>query len=339
MSKMYKAAFILSAAILFAASAVHDVFAQSAVYNWSQVPSTEVNPGTTDLRGIWGTTDSSNTDMFVVGQAGKIFHYANGVWTQETSGETRDLNAVYGFSPTSVFAVADTNRAIYYYDGSWEKRSSDNLNNGLYSVWGTDPYNSFAAGKLSIFSIFLTYYYNVIDINISNSSNIGRTDSSGIKGDRFGIWGSAENDVYMVGAPAETCSTTSCSGPASTISHYNGSSWSPVATENNSSTLYGIWGISATDIFAVGQSGTILHYDGSAWSSMASGTTNTLRAVWGLGANNVFAVGDSGTILVYNGSSWQTLASGTTVALKSIWGSSSTRSVCSGQQRNNSSWR
>jgi hypothetical protein len=323
MFKMYKTAFILFAAVLFAATDMHDVFAQSVVYNWSQVPSTEVDPGTTDLRGIWGTTDSGNTDMFVVGQEGKIFHFANGVWTQEATGETRDLNAVYGFSPTSVFAVGDTNRAIYYYDGSWEKRSSDALNNGLYSVWGTDPYNSFAAGKLSIFSIFLTYYYNVIDINISNSPNIGRTDSSGIKGDRFGIWGSAENDVYMVGAPAQTCSTTSCSRPASTISHYNGGSWSPVATENNSSTLYGIWGTSATDIFAVGQSGTILHYDGSSWSSMASGTTNTLRAVWGTGANNVFAVGDSGTILIYNGSSWQKLASGTTAALKSIWGGSS----------------
>ncbi len=187
--------------------------------------------------------------MFVVGQAGKIFHYSNGVWVQETTGETRDLNAVYGFSATSVFAVADTNRAIYYYAGSWAKRSSDNLNNGLYSVWGTDPYNSFASGKLSIFSIFLNYYYNVININMSNSPNIARTDSSGIKGDRFGIWGSAENDVYMVGAPAETCSTTSCSGPASTISHYNGSSWSPVATENASSTLYAIWGTSATDVW------------------------------------------------------------------------------------------
>ena len=127
----------------------------------------------------------------------------------------------------------------------------------------------------------------------------------------------------MVGAPAETCSTTSCSGPASTISHYNGSSWSPVATENASSTLYAIWGTSATDIFAVGQSGTILRFNGSAWSHMASGTTNTLRAVWGTSTNNVFAVGDSGTILSYNGSSWQPLASGTTAALKSIWGSSS----------------
>ena len=169
MSKLSKAIIIFSAVILIAEAAVQDAYAQSTAYVWSPVPLTEVNPENTDLRGIWGIADSNNTDMFVVGQAGKIFHYSNGVWVQETTGETRDLNAVYGFSATSVFAVADTNRAIYYYAGSWAKRSSDNLNNGLYSVWGTDPYNSFASGKLSIFSIFLNYYYNVININMSNS--------------------------------------------------------------------------------------------------------------------------------------------------------------------------
>ena len=40
--------------------------------------------------------------------------------------------------------------------------------------------------------------------------------------------------------------------------------------------LDGVWGSSATDVFAVGDSGTILHYNGSAWSAMSSGTTNEL---------------------------------------------------------------
>jgi hypothetical protein len=37
--------------------------------------------------------------------------------------------------------------------------------------------------------------------------------------------------------------------------------------------LYGVWGSSASDVFAVGWNGTILHYDGSTWTSTG---TNSL---------------------------------------------------------------
>ena len=36
--------------------------------------------------------------------------------------------------------------------------------------------------------------------------------------------------------------------------------------------LYGVWGSSGSDVFAVGGAGTIVHYDGMAWSAMDSGT-------------------------------------------------------------------
>ena len=56
--------------------------------------------------------------------------------------------------------------------------------------------------------------------------------------------------------------------------------------------LYGVWGSSGSDVFAVGGNGTILHYNGSAWSSMTSGTTNNLLGVWGSSGSDVFAVGE-----------------------------------------------
>ena len=59
------------------------------------------------------------------------------------------------------------------------------------------------------------------------------------------------------------------------------------------SLLFGIWGSSATDVFAVGRRGTILHYNGSNWSPMTSGTTTDLVDVWGSSSNDVFAVGDN----------------------------------------------
>jgi len=35
--------------------------------------------------------------------------------------------------------------------------------------------------------------------------------------------------------------------------------------------LFGVWGSSSSDVFAVGYYGTVLHYNGSAWSAMTAG--------------------------------------------------------------------
>ncbi len=103
-----------------------------------------------------------------------------------------------------------------------------------------------------------------------------------------------------------------------------GADWAPM-TSGTTQNLKGIWGSSASDVFAVGLGGTILHFDGSTWSAMASGTTADLHAIWGAAANDVFAVGGNfpnGTILHYNGSAWSAMTSGTTGPLRGVWGSS-----------------
>ncbi len=41
--------------------------------------------------------------------------------------------------------------------------------------------------------------------------------------------------------------------------------------------IYGIWGSSENNAFAIGAEGTILHYDGSSLNPMESGTSNHLR--------------------------------------------------------------
>jgi len=86
--------------------------------------------------------------------------------------------------------------------------------------------------------------------------------------------------------------------------------------------LYGVWGSSGNDVFAVGSVGKILHYNGSNWSAMDSGVTKSLNDVWGSSSNDVFAVGEDGTILHYNGSNWTPMDSGTSYDLQGVWGSS-----------------
>src|SRR5919106_1772367 len=99
--------------------------------------------------------------------------------------------------------------------------------------------------------------------------------------------------------------------------------WSSVPS-GTTNALYGIWGSSASDIWAVGASGTILHWNGSAWSSVTSGTKAGLNAVWGSGPSDVWTVGSGGIILHWNGSAWSSEPSGTTDGLRGVWGSSAT---------------
>ncbi len=89
--------------------------------------------------------------------------------------------------------------------------------------------------------------------------------------------------------------------------------------------LYGVWGTSNSNMFAVGARNTIFHYDGNSWSTMDNGTqyTGTLFDVWGNSGSDVFAVGAGGIILHYDGSSWSQMNSGTTYQLWGVWGSSS----------------
>lgn len=109
---------------------------------------------------------------------------------------------------------------------------------------------------------------------------------------------------------------------ASSVVSTGGWAWqNPLPTGND---LKGVWGSSASNVYAIGKCGTILRYNGSSWVSLACGTTVTLYGVWGSSPNNVYAVGENGTILLYSGTAvtWTPLASGTTNCLYAVWGSS-----------------
>jgi hypothetical protein len=78
-------------------------------------------------------------------------------------------------------------------------------------------------------------------------------------------------------------------GGGSTILHWKGSAWS-ASSSGTSNRLDGVWGSSASDVWAVGTAGTILHWNGSAWSASSSGTSDSFGSIWGNGASDVWAV-------------------------------------------------
>jgi len=129
--------------------------------------------------------------------------------------------------------------------------------------------------------------------------------------------------MWLRGIWGTSASNVFAVGESGTILHYDGSGWSPM-NSGTTEYLYSIWGSSGTDIYSVGAAGTILHFNGSRWSPEESGTIENLRGVWSSSETDMFIVGDNSSILHFDGSSWSPMESGSTAWLLGIWGSSGT---------------
>jgi hypothetical protein len=129
-----------------------------------------------------------------------------------------------------------------------------------------------------------------------------------------GIWGTAEDDVFAVGA-------------GGVILHFDGVSWEMMDSGTTRS-LSAVHGRGSGDVYAVGLGGTILHFDGVIWNQLDSGVQEALNGVWsGPGAETI-VVGDLGTVLhsgsgISGGTNWSAPATGTTgFSLSAVTGSS-----------------
>lgn len=161
------------------------------------------------------------------------------------------------------------------------------------------------------------------------SSNVGATSNNQL----FGVAAVSESDVWAVGWAQDPI------GPSyvkrTLIQHFNGSSWSivqsPTPANDIDSKLYGVAGLSANDVWAVGSSHNgalpsrtlIQHWNGIQWSNVPSPSPdsqfNELRGVVALAHDNVWAVGYRGgskrdtpietLILHWDGSSWRVIES------------------------------
>jgi photosystem II stability/assembly factor-like uncharacterized protein len=131
--------------------------------------------------------------------------------------------------------------------------------------------------------------------------------------DLCAVWGSSAADADSPVVYA--------AGERGTILIYDGSSWQQEASPTRRD-LYGLWGSSAGDVYAVGRRGIMLHNnDGGGWGAVDVQARDDLNAVWGSSASDIHAVGANGTILDYDGESWSRMRSPVAHSLQSVWGS------------------
>jgi hypothetical protein len=301
--------------------------------------------GTTNtLYGVWGT---SNSDVFAVGYAGAIRHYNGSAWGAMTSGTTNTLLGVWGTSSTEVVAVGYSGSILYYHQyeapavlGTNPSQGSQGttMNVVITGVNFAGATSVSLGSGITVNSITVNSITQITaNISIGGSATVGARDvlvaapgGSALKAGAFTVcppvtpaWIAmmSGSTAHLYGIWGSSASDVFAVGNSGVILRYDGSTWTAM-TSGSTRYLRGIWGSSASDIFVVGTGGTILYYDGVAWGTMTSGTTNDLHAVWGNSASDVFAVGVNGTILHYDGSAWTPMTSGTTSWLRAVWGTS-----------------
>ncbi|MFO0621394.1 MAG: hypothetical protein U0745_08360 [Polyangia bacterium] len=77
--------------------------------------------------------------------------------------------------------------------------------------------------------------------------------------------------------------------------------WKTIASvPTGAKTVRAMWSAGDRSVIAVGDEGLILRFNGSTWTKMTSNTTSNLLAVWGLSPSNIYAVGENATILHYS---------------------------------------
>ncbi len=150
----------------------------------------------------------------------------------------------------------------------------------LQGVWSDGPGNAWAVGSASTILRFSGAAWSVV-------SEAGKPVTSANESFN-GVWGSG-SDVWIAGDAGITRCKASGGG---------------CALELAAAGMYGIWGSSASNIFAVGAGGKIVRFNGTSWSTMSSPTGRLLVRLSGSSASDVWAVGDS-VVVHFDGTQWR----------------------------------
>jgi hypothetical protein len=270
-----------------------------------------------------------------------------GSWTAIPSGTTVDVRSVWAAAPSDAWAVAaESFGTLLRWNGTaWTPADPPPAELRLARVWGASrdavlvsgrhyslwngtswsdvtPPTSALGGAL-LWGLAADDVWSQIDGAVSHWNGTVWTPTpaaSGLQLFARGVWGSAANDVWLVGEYA-------ASTPFSAIQHWDGTAWTAVlgfpgaigTVRSEDGVIFGVWGTSASDVWAAGASaaGPIWHFDGSSWSHVATPPlSGVLNAVWGACPNDVWAVGErppvnqggvvssGGVLWHFDGQSW-----------------------------------
>ncbi|AKT36495.1 hypothetical protein [Chondromyces crocatus] len=109
-------------------------------------------------------------------------------------------------------------------------------------------------------------------------------DEEDLSGALLSVWGAGPTELFVVGGPLGN------SGFETQALRYDGTRWHDLAP-GGEETLWWVSGITATEVWMVGEKGRILRWDGASFTEQDSGTSATLWGVHAFSPTDVWAVG------------------------------------------------
>lgn len=204
---------------------------------------------------------------------------------------------------------------------TWTEAFDAEADGWLLSVWGPSSSDQWIAGGTPDSGKLLRY-------DGTNATAVTLPADTPLLNWSFGF---GANDVYVVGNEG-------------TVLHWDGAAFT-VEETNTDQNLWGVWGASADDVWAVGGNGraegqlTLLRRRNGTWTSttpppLMRSNVFALFKVWGTSADNVYAVGQRGTVLHFDGTAWTEELVGTSDDLIALWGTGPDRIAVVGGRNN-----
>jgi hypothetical protein len=203
---------------------------------------------------VWGSFKDDVDDVFVVGDAGSIWH-CNRSTCEKMTNPTNPIQGLYGIwgsSKDDVFAVGKSGTILHYDGMSWKNMTSP-TGQDLYDIWGACKDDVFAVGK----SGTILHYDGMSWKNMTTRPT---------NGDLYRIWCSSKNDVFV------GCNVTN---PIA-IFHYDGTTWKMTGSWwAEDGEIGGIWGSCGNSVVV-----ELSRDGGSSWTTILDGTANDGSEPW-----------------------------------------------------------
>jgi hypothetical protein len=106
----------------------------------------------------------------------------------------------------------------------------------------------------------------------------------GLPGALLSVWGTSSSDVWSVGADA-------MDGNGPQVVHFDGQSWTHMPTGNTTGDLWWVFGFEGGPIYMGGDGGVIVRLQDGTFTTMTTPGTNTVFGIWGASPDDVWAVG------------------------------------------------
>lgn len=270
---------------------------------------------------LYYITGSDASHIYVAGgQSTMLFSSGDGSWSRQTTGLPDSMvgsfNGLYAPARDLIFATyhEDPRKAVGSIfrstgDGSWSQEAD--LKQPFVAVSGS--------GRGPIFTVGSTTDGNLA---IRRRAGAGSWKDEGMFADKPGsfqdIFVAAANAIYAVGEG---------DGFSGVIYFSTGDgNWASQDLPAGTDALYGIWGSSPTDLYAVGKNATVLHSRGDGtWDPVTVPANQDLAAIWGSGPDDIYAVGQAGILHRTGDGKWHAVKTGIKEAgnrfLLGVWGS------------------